>query len=124
MPATEPIEGRCGSPLPGKRGYCAQPAGQRTDHQGLGHCWLHGGRQETFESPRVVADMRTRVAKFGIPRDAVDPGALLLEQIAVCAGHVDYLASQLDGLNDDDLVKGVRSVTRETGTGLTPSGSV
>src|SRR5580765_7991340 len=35
--------------------YCRQPAGKRTDHLGVGRCWLHGGmnRVQTGRYSRI-----------------------------------------------------------------------
>lgn len=33
----------CNARLKRRDGYCELPAGNRTDHPGVGRCWLHGG---------------------------------------------------------------------------------
>lgn len=43
MPTDEPKDDKCAANVKNGDGYCANPAGFRTDHVGDGRCYLHGG---------------------------------------------------------------------------------
>lgn len=43
MPTEEPQDDKCGANVKNGTGYCANPAGFKTDHVGEGRCYLHGG---------------------------------------------------------------------------------
>lgn len=62
LPVTEPKEGTCGARTKGRVGFCSKPAGWRTDHEGQGKCYLHGGatpikhgRYSTIKRPEIRA---------------------------------------------------------------------
>lgn len=125
----DPIPGRCNAKRAGVDALCKNGAGQKTDHVGLGHCWKHGGTQETDTSPKIVSDRKDRLlrdmAKFSIPVENADPGPLLLEEVARTAGHVGWLHEQIvDVLTPEQMVSGVKQVTRRTGMAMAPSGQL
>ena len=55
---------RCGAkrrkpdPDTGEILYCHQPAGARTEHLGIGRCWLHGGRNKGNVAGHEAAEKR------------------------------------------------------------------
>lgn len=82
------------------RTHCRQLAGARTDHPGVGKCWLHGGNSPTHlvHGARILTDMKLRqeLAQFATPLEGdVDPQALLLQLIREAAGNVAYLGARV-----------------------------
>lgn len=101
-----PREGKCGSKLRRRQGYCGQTAGWNTDHLGTGRCAFHGGLTENHRKAARVQQARQAVVTYGLPRD-IEPGKALLEEIARTAGHVDWLAERVRELETDELVWGL-----------------
>jgi hypothetical protein len=128
MPSPEPVAGRCGAKLRGRDAYCTQWAGIRTDHSGAGHCWRHGGLQETADSPKVAADvernLRATLSRLRPIDGDVDPRDLLMEEIRFTAGHVHWLRSEIEALpgGTEALIRGVKQVSQRTGIVMAPDG--
>jgi len=87
----------CGGKTP--NGPCQQWAGAGTSHKGIGACKRHGGatpnHQVAAEKHMAVERMRT----FGLPIDT-DPQTALLDEIKRTAGHVAWLSSRIQNLDD------------------------
>ena len=86
--------GCCARPTrnPAAKGpYCGHPAGHRTDHQGEGACWLHGGRN-IIKSGRYSTIKRTRVAELiEEMEETEEPLNTMPEVAATRALLVDYI---------------------------------
>lgn len=82
----EPIaKPKCGSPKKKNRGLCVNRAGMRTDHEGVGKCYLHGGRTQKidFSKGRYSQLTHKRIGSL-IEQFQSDPDPLnLLEEIAL-----------------------------------------
>jgi hypothetical protein len=65
----EPVE-KCDSKLRNKDKTCRQTAGNRTDHPGVGRCWLHGGLNQKID----LTDPKNRylIMKQGRIRDLIE----------------------------------------------------
>ena len=100
---------KCGSPRQDGRPPCRMPAGSRTNHPGVGRCWLHGGNARAGpESARwrhglYAKVFRGRLAlKFQQAATADNPLALYAELAVARTMLTDYI----DRLpNQDDLSK-------------------
>lgn len=86
--------GCCARPTrnPAAKGpYCRHPAGQRTDHQGEGACWLHGGNN-LIKSGRYSTIKRTRVADLiAEMEETEEPLNTMPEVAATRALLTDYI---------------------------------
>lgn len=87
---------------------CRQTAGKRTNHVGIGNCWLHGGATPTHQAAASVAMARETAQLFAVPRD-VHPIDGLLEEYARTAGMVDSYEAMCSGLLPDEVVGGMIS---------------
>lgn len=84
---------------------CTRPAGWGTDHPGVGPCKLHGGNTSNHVTAAVVAQAKSAVVTFGLPRE-VDPRDALLEEVYRTAGAVDFLQSKVRELEADAIIWG------------------
>lgn len=101
--------GKCNAPI--RRGdragrVCRQPAGFRTDHPGIGKCYLHGGSTYSHRkaAQRVMAEQMA--ATYGLPIETT-PEDALTQELYRTAGHVAWLSEQIRTLTADDLVWGM-----------------
>lgn len=84
---------------------CRNWAGQRTDHPGIGVCWLHGGRTSAHRSKAVVTEAKRRMVTLGEPLRDATPTTVLLNELSATAGHVAWLretVSNLDALSSHE----------------------
>ena len=97
----------CGGKKKQSEGTCTQPAGWGTPHPGTGRCKLHGGCAPSSVAAGMEAMARKAVVTFGLPRDisAVDA---LMEEVRYTAGHVAWLREQVQAVEPDALVWGMR----------------
>lgn len=88
------LRGYCARPTrnPAAKGpYCTQNAGHKTDHQGEGACWLHGGNN-VIKSGRYSSVKRTRVADLiAEMEETEEPLNTMPEVAATRALLVDYI---------------------------------
>lgn len=109
--ATKRSGGRCGNP----------------PIKGATVCRMHGGKAPQVVAAtarrRAEADAREQmlraVTTLGLPID-VDPGKALLDEIHWTAGHVAWLRSKVQELQDSELTWG----RTQTDTGVGPQGPV
>lgn len=76
-PVVGEVPGKCNSSLrnkPGKR--CGQRAGHKTDHPGVGRCWLHAGRPPSHAR---YSSIKTRALRELYERHIDDPDPLNIE---------------------------------------------
>lgn len=101
----------------GKQGTCKLPAGQGTDHPGIGRCKHHGGNTTSHVKSAQMEVARREVATMGLPRE-VDPHTALLEELARSAGHVQWLHMVVGELEEHQLVGPVGTEGTDDKTGL------
>lgn len=108
QPGHEPIDGRCNAP---KRsgGLCKRPAGDQTDHPGIGRCKFHLGNTKTHRAAAVTVQAQRDVILFGARRD-IHPAEALLELVQWTAGEVDYWRQRVRELDESDLTWGITRV--------------
>ena len=99
----------CGAPRTGRSssgpGPCQNPAGFRTSHPGFGHCVFHLGETKSHRVAAAREEVRQRLKTYGAPI-AVDPGVALLQEVHRTAGHVAWLASQIEDSEGPGLPDG------------------
>lgn len=93
----------------GNQIYCQHRAGWGTDHPGYGRCKYHSGNAPNSkiaaQREKVAEDMiRAEIAFYGEARD-IDAAQALSEEVKRTAGHVAWLASQVQDLNDGELTQ-------------------
>lgn len=83
----------------GKRGAgpCRQARGARTDHPGVGNCWLHGGRTPNGQAAATREAATNALEKLGVPIEA-DPQQALLSQVWEAMGNVAFLRARVQSL--------------------------
>ena len=103
-------------PLGGRRCDAHKKDGQRCQKKAmLGQrvCGSHGGRSKRAKEAglRRVQEEHARIAteRFGLPQD-ISPSEALLEEVKWTAGHVRYLRSKVQELDEDMLTFGVDTV--------------
>lgn len=76
--------------------------GERTDHDGFGKCYLHGGRTPSGKAAaakeKAAGDVRRAegaMAKLGIPVGTGDPMQLLAKAVRHAEGHLEATAAVL-----------------------------
>ena len=88
----------CGAP---KRqgGTCRQTAGNRTDHPGVGRCWLHGGRSPVKHG-RYSTMKRAQIREL-IEQHEADPDPLdILPDLAVVRALLQDYIDRYDAWRD------------------------
>jgi hypothetical protein len=80
-------------------GRCRHLAGWGTDHPGIGRCRLHGGSTPTHQRSAVKREASQRLAALGSPI-AIDPHVALILEVHRTSGHVQFIASQIEGVDD------------------------
>lgn len=73
-------------------GRCLQGKGHRTDHVGVGNCWLHGGRTPNGKKAGQRELAAQAVARLGVPRGTGDPFQLLEAAVQHAHGHLEASA--------------------------------
>lgn len=108
----------CGANRKGGRGTCTQLAGMRTDHNGYGRCWLHGGAHKNgrkqaarLKEEHDMAELAVTLVKMGLTIE-VDPPTALLEAVWEAAGNVRFLRERCAELGVD-VVGPVMALSRE-----------
>lgn len=100
---------------------CLHPAGKRTDHAGVGRCWLHGGRlgagpqSARWKGGRYAHIWRGRLAQHfkAIQEDAEDP----LDLIPELEARRVLLAMAIEKLNElEDDAPGSGNEKEKAGT--------
>jgi hypothetical protein len=76
---------------------------------GLDKCYIHAGRS------RADQQVIRATATYGLPRD-VTPGAALLEEVKISAGHVEWLRGRVAELEPDALTWGIAEISRKEAT--------
>lgn len=90
---------RCGSRTRAG-GKCQQNRGHRTDHPGLGKCWLHGGRTPNGRKSAQTEAAGIAVVKLGLPLGTGDPFALLETATKYSQGMLEATAAVLVAVVD------------------------
>jgi hypothetical protein len=83
-----------------KGGKCRLYAGQRTDHPGVGHCYLHGGATPNGKKHAVTLEARRAMVKLGVPIEDITAPDALMGLLRATSGHVAWLHAQLADLDD------------------------
>jgi len=108
----------CGAKKRQGDGTCGQPAGWGTDHLGIGSCKLHGGNTPGQRQKAREEQTRQLARTLGVPVEGLDPKESILREIAWSAGHVAWYRAQVQALDPDALVRGVRRVEVTTYSGF------
>src|SRR5882757_11552030 len=102
-PLPEPTPGldRCGHPRQGQ--HCKRPPGDRTEHKGWVHCWIHGGNSPsgrkwaaTLKAKHLVAERRRELMFYRIEMPEVTPEEVLLEEVQRSSAIVRWLEEMID----------------------------
>jgi hypothetical protein len=83
----------CGATGKQGGGPCRHTKGFRTDHQGAGSCWLHGGRSPNGKQHAQHEAAVAAVAALGLPRGNGDPFALLASAVQHAHGYLEATAA-------------------------------
>lgn len=111
------VNGRDTSPLCGAKTRtnngkpCRHIAGFRTDHLGVGKCYLHGGKTQSHKAHAVAVEARQRMSTMGEPVEAITAPDALMGLLRSSAGHVGWLQQEvaaLDGLDAHEAAVLVR----------------
>lgn len=100
------MSGTCGAKSKTTGKPCGQPLGHRTNHPGVGKCWIHGGASPRAQLAGVVELARREMAVMGSPI-AIAPHAAILECIQIAAGEVRYASEAILELQEGDTVGAV-----------------
>jgi hypothetical protein len=86
----------CGAKKRSDGKKCKNYAGFKTDHAGVGRCFLHGGSTRTHKKHAVKVEAKRLTAeyKFGKPRKVM-PGEALIEMLETAYGLVHWLATEI-----------------------------
>jgi hypothetical protein len=103
-----------------KGGICMQDAGARTDHKGIGRCYLHMGNVREGKQAAGVTigegqDIDGRKI-MGVP-ERMEPSTALLWCVAITAGEVRYLTGKVQELDEEGLYGAVKTGSYERGQG-------
>lgn len=99
--------------------FCDRPAGEGTDHKGIGRCYMHGGRNQSPASKNWTAggklsqikypDIIQKIEQLKQDRDVFD----LRDHIFLMEAVAQTILQEADSLDDlKDLVKVVDTVTK------------
>jgi hypothetical protein len=92
---------------------CGKPAGWGTDHNGTGHCRLHGGASPNGRKHAQAQQAVAAVVTYGLARE-IDPHQALLEELHRTAGHVAWLQIKVAELEAEHVVVLVEDSQRTT----------
>lgn len=100
-PRPRPGIGKCGHPRQGSP--CKRPAGDRTDHHGFGHCWIHGGNSPTgrqwaarLKAESLIEERRQAYMFYRIEMPPISPEEVLLEEVHRSSAIVRWLEEMID----------------------------
>lgn len=79
---------------------CRHWAGFRTDHPGVGRCYLHGGATQSHKTHAVLTEAKRRMVTLGTPIEEVTAPGALMGLLRASAGHVAWLQQEVAALND------------------------
>jgi hypothetical protein len=100
----------CGAQLPKRPAgvTCKHPAGYKTDHLGVGHCYRHGGSTPTHEKAASVELAKRECATLGIPIETT-PAEALIHEVWEASGNVEFYRRLVQELpthpEDDEFVE-------------------
>ncbi len=115
MPHTSEQRSHLTTPLCGARkkngNLCRAFAGQGTQHLGIGRCKYHGGATPMHNRSAVMTEAKREMVTLGAPID-VEPHQALMGVLKVTAGHVAWLAGEVQRLEDleDGMARGIVSL--------------
>ena len=91
---------KCGSKLRNKNRYCTRPAGWGTDHNGIGHCKLHGGRsrQGRVYAVRLAAKEASLAAGVDIA-----PDDFLHKSLSLINAEVEFCQDRIMDMEDKEV---------------------
>jgi hypothetical protein len=79
---------------------CRLFAGQKTEHRGVGRCFLHGGATTSHKKHAVAVEAKQRMVKLGQPIQGIKPHQALLGMLQATTGHVSWLYEEIGALED------------------------
>jgi hypothetical protein len=94
MNAVVPARPLCGAKNHQGTGTCRNRAGFRTDHFGIGHCYLHGGSTKSHRIAAVKAEAAATVARLGM-EVSLDPADALAFSVRLASGDVEWLRARI-----------------------------
>lgn len=109
----------CGAWLKEKKKPCLQPAGKRTDHEGWGRCYLHGGATQSPLSKRnqkklsLIGEvnypgLREEIERLKLDKDVFD----LREEIFTMEAIANKILEKAETL--DDMAPAIGIIDRAT----------
>lgn len=78
---------------------CKNWAGFRTEHSGVGSCFLHGGATPSHKTHAIVTEAKRRMVTMGAPVDEVTAPGALMGLLRASAGHVQWLTQEVAALD-------------------------
>lgn len=87
---------------------CRQPKGYRTDHAGIGECWLHGGRTPNGRKAAAREAVERTIARLGVPRGNGDPIALLADAVRHSQGLLEATAAIVADHSGEDGANAIK----------------
>lgn len=78
---------------------CKNWAGFRTEHPGVGKCFLHGGSTTSHRKFAVTVEAKRRMVQLGTPIEDVTAPAALMGLLRASAGHVAWLQHEVAALD-------------------------
>jgi hypothetical protein len=80
---------------------CRAFAGQGTDHLGIGSCKYHGGSTPSHKTNAAKVEAQRKMVTMGAPVN-ITPAAALMGVLRATAGHVTWLATEVQELTSLD----------------------
>lgn len=98
---------RDGRPLCGARKKngekCRAFAGQKTDHPGVGQCAFHGGATPNGRKHALKLEAQQRMVAESVRVEDAQPHLVLVQELAMSAGHVGFLREEIAGLEPSEI---------------------
>ncbi len=92
----------CGAKRHKNKKPCRLWAGMRTEHPGVGRCWLHGGRTETHNKDAAIVEAGRQVGELGANID-VTPAQLMKASVNLTAGALTWAMRLVSEIDDGDV---------------------
>ena len=82
---------------------CRKYAGEGTDHLGFGRCRYHGGSTSAHRKNALKLEAQQRMVASGVQVEDAEPHMVLLQELAMSAGHVGFLREEIAALEPEEI---------------------
>ena len=82
---------------------CRAFAGQKTDHPGFGQCAFHGGATPNGRKHALALSAKQRMVAESVRVEDAHPHLVLVQELAMSAGHVGFLREEIAGLEPSEI---------------------